>query len=751
MFDVADKCEAVGVRQSPKREESPLRCIVLIAACVMTLAGIAYLALRPRERGPNASQHTQPPMNWPRRRGNVCLSRICEWNKYYIFLKINDKVDPCEDFYGHVCGPKWYRSGDVYSRPFAQFSIAALMTDVTKVFKYFVTLKGHAGGYKDNFLSQMMWVYGACGKEPKAAGNVSSDFRDILSALNLSGWPFHEALGGDMVRTVATADRIMRLNVLFSVVLERRGLVGNSSLIFVLGPPKTFYKRFATNVLEATDSLYTDFVEKALNIFSSRKLLHSTAERIAALEKRLESITLVTEEEFARTRRYEVVPLRSLVVNNSWDWINYFQTLAQSDAIGSDTEVATTDPIFLKNLGFVTRSSWHSVIPNYVGFKVLMALSPFLGKEAEFLLEFTHDFDVPDLYERQVACMVLLEKLYKYGTSIVAKLTLGKEFATTPRSHLDLQLASLFDETKNILGHLVDTERSWIDASDRPTAMRKLQSMRLEFGAQSNPVDYELYRTTSTCGLRDSEAMLKSVFRIYSFSSAVYWRAWPHGARAFDSHFADSTFRVGHEYRAVSNSLFVPQASLAFMNAVSNRIYPILYAAVGLHLVRGTLEAIARTGSAIDAQLRPRAWWGVPTTAAYEQASACLAPQYLQQGAAESRLRSREEDLLDSAALEPLFQLYQGAIRDMNASDAHVVWDTTAVSMDQLFFYNHAVAFCDHRDEALWDQRRKFQLTPPRWRLNVALRNFEPFARAFHCKRGAYMNPKARCRIWKHR
>ncbi|XP_077536222.1 endothelin-converting enzyme 1-like [Haemaphysalis longicornis] len=707
-----------------------------------------------------------------------CRSQLCRWNRDYIVRALDERKDPCDDFYAHACdATRWFRMGNASTRPFAELSTAQLMTDVERFFRFYVQLKGEpAGGPGENFLSRMMWVYGACAKETNVTRNVSEELAVVLEVLGINGEvPVRQVHRGGLASLVAAADRYLRLHPLFQVHVARpSGMRMTGGFEIVLSAPATLYRRFMTNLVESTDSLYADFVARTLDLYSPGKT-RSAARKIVQLEKRLESFMLASEEELMMPPREKPTSLEDLFLADNWDWTAYFNEVIVSanGNIGNHTRVTVNDPIFFRNLGHVMRGTWDVVIANYIVFKTVVVLAPVLGEEAEFLLEFGHDDDVPDISVRKAACLVLLERLFKYGVGIVAKLTLGKEFATTPRNHMDRQLTHLFNASRHLITSLVESGNSWVNALDRKTASRKLQAMRFEFGAQSNLVDYELYRQalfqpnvtlTSSAqtladggdgnGFWDERRLPRIVFSLYVTASAAYWDAWGNAkVPAYDNRYRLTAFRAGYELLQVSNVLVVPQATVAFLNPLSNVLHPVLYGVVAADVVRGVLEVLTRSGSSVDEESRHRAWWSVGTIEAYENASACVESQHQTALVEGSSMRSLEMDFLDNAVAYPLFRLYRDAFGDAivgrNVSGHPGVATTGGPTMDQMFFYNFAAAHCDSRDEELWKQQRRFHVTPAPWRVNVPLRNLPEFAEAFHCKPGTYMNPAHRCSVWK--
>ncbi|KAH7956086.1 hypothetical protein HPB52_006003 [Rhipicephalus sanguineus] len=707
-----------------------------------------------------------------------CQSQFCHWNKNYILGVADDTKDPCDDFYAHVCNPRhWYLTGSSNaSRPYPDFSTAQLLEDTENFFRYFVELRGRPIG--DNFLARMMWVYDACKRDKGAKLNASAEVVDILNVSGLSvAVGLDSATAGNIARTIATGDKHLRLHPLFKVhVLGAEHLKATGGYNLLLSAPETPYRRFVTRFPGTTDSQYVDLVARALNLYSATTT-GTMARQIMLLEKRLERIVLASEEQMMMPPREKYVPLEHLYLSERWDWSVYFNTLFENtgESVRNDTEVFINDPVYFRSLGTVITAQWEPIIVNYMMFKAILELAPVLGQETEYLVRLTHEYDVPYLGERQVACFGLLEKLFKYGTGIAAKLTLGKEFATTPRLHIDYQLLSLFSVSRQLIADLVDAGRSWLSSEDKATALRKLRTMRFEFGTQCNLVEYELYTRAldadhdayvappsviqnaeirGTLRRWNQYSLPRVVFDLYSIAAKRYWSAWgSNSSRAYDNRYVVTTFRPGYELQHTSNLLVVPHATVAFLSHLSNVIDPVVYGVVTVHVVRGLLGALTTSGSSLDADFLSRPWWSIATIDAYENISACLESQYQPILAEGTRMRTLEMDFIDNAILYPLFRLYRDAasirskVNVTSLTESRVAGEQS--DNDQMFFYNFAIALCDLGDEELWQRQKLFHITPAPWRVNVPLKNFPEFAKAFNCRLGSRMNPERRCVVWK--
>ncbi|XP_077485987.1 neprilysin-like [Amblyomma americanum] len=99
--------------------------------------------------------------------------------------------------------------------------------------------------------------------------------------------------------------------------------------------------------------------------------------------------------------------------------------------------------------------------------------------------------------------------------------------------------------------------------------------------------------------------------------------------------------------------------------------------------------------------------------------------------------RSSLEYFTHVSGLETVFQAYSVAVSRNSRIYDYRLHGLEELSSDELFFVTYCHVLCAPRtDDAAEDM------------CNVPLRNFRPFAEAFRCTMGSYMNPEKKCRFF---
>ncbi|KAL1485403.1 hypothetical protein MTO96_010125 [Rhipicephalus appendiculatus] len=687
-----------------------------------------------------------------------CESQVCLWNRDYLFRFGYSNIHPCEDFYEHVCDAFLYKRAGFGQEPYPQLSTGQLLLDVDMFFKRFLAIKGrYPRPIESNFLIQAMWVHEKC-KAAHVTGDTLPAWMKILESLELSGWPYTR-FTGDLVKLVSTGDRYLMLETLFRVnVLRAFGGQGTSQI--VLKAPVTYLRRCVSLSRPNATKRYLETIVRALSLYRNVTVGQIAGKQISRIEIALENLTSMTEY-------YPVKDLWSIDMlpkSDRWDWLSYMRLLFKTETrvIGT-TFVYVEDPSFFSRVSAIfDMDNYETAIANYVGFKAMVAFSPFLPSDYRLLYEFSHGYNIQHIDAQLAACTFLLEKMYRYGIGVAAKLTSSKEFASVYRTHNDDQFSALFNETRTVVRDLLQSGRSWFAREDIKTVQRKLDAMTLVFGTQANFVQYEGYRQTPALALDSkSSVLLDTVFAIFSYASSIYWDALIAGGAvrttpAYDNAYTTSIFDWGSEYQPMNNLVFVPNGVIGFLGTISNKIPFQLYPAVLAHVVRPVLRALVRSNSLFDERMVPRKWWSSESVGAYENVTQCLWRQYEAAGRADEGADSRsperlstarlENDLLDNAVLRPLYELYERALERYNATRMYYRLPEWRVTSKELFFYNYASSFCDGADKATRKLQRSLAITPAKLRVNVPLSNFAPFLKTFSCPKKNTQLP--RCEVW---
>ncbi|KAL1468097.1 hypothetical protein MTO96_041704 [Rhipicephalus appendiculatus] len=658
-------------------------------------------------------------LNFTQELNYPCRSEVCLWNALYLNHITTSAIHPCDDFYQHVCASNRWDRSDYRKYSFAQLSRNKLLKDFDLFFERFFTLKEQQSrATESNFLTQAKSIYTACkGNRSSSEDQALEAFGGILATMHLSEWPYAK-FAGDVLYVVSTADRIMMLQTIFKIHVQR-GNRQNWTPRIVLRAPETYLSKFSNSASRNNTVHYKDTIARAL----VRK----------------------------------VTPVSSLRNSHHWQWLKYFELLFNASD-GIPTNVFVEDPEFFSSLPSVFEPEDRvTTIANYVGLKVLLTLWPFMPTAFHFLYVLNQDRNIAPIDARIAACSAMLEKLYRYGVGIAAKLAASGEFADVYRRLRDEQLAVLFRDAQGIVRKLLQSGSSWFGQRDVDLAVRKLDSMTFSFGTQQNFEQYEEYRKTPDLTMTLSASVLEAVLSTYVHASSLYWNALDtslDSSAAYDNAYTASVFDFDVEYQPTNNHVFIPNAIVGFLNSISNAMPIQVYPLILQNIIRALIRALLEGNSLFDgSHVTVSKTWDMQTIMRYHSAMKCLQQQYDAVEGAKNRVDSTwtlarsEEVFLDTAVIRPLYELYSNAIKDRNQMELSVKLQRKIIGPKELFFYNYALAHCDYDDLKLRNASSPPARSPPKIQLNVALHNFPPFRKTFSC--AATPETTDSCEIWK--
>lgn len=318
-----------------------------------------------------------------------------------------------------------------------------------------------------------------------------------------------------------------------------------------------------------------------------------------------------------------------------------------------------------------------------------------------------------------------------------------------------------FNDTRRLLAERVGAAH-WLNPVERTVAREKLAATRLDFGGAEADLKVPTAYYDSEGPLFDGARLLSSYVQMQAHTRRLYYHPIAVGRRVwdFDNRYHVSSLRPGYEFVHGRNLLFVPYSVVAFAQGRLQSLDAALEPLVTPFLLRGLLEAVDQRGAWLDHRRRVRSWWGKATHKRFGALKACFFDQY--RDAMQKILGGKEVDVVrdvsalvaESLLLEPLHERYLRRLRATPDQARDRRSPVAGLTYDQLFYVLYAAGQCERPTprrtsrEGAERARVGFGEAPARARINVALRNYAPFAAAFGCQRGHDMRPRKTCPRW---
>ncbi|KAL1479755.1 hypothetical protein MTO96_034788 [Rhipicephalus appendiculatus] len=387
------------------------------------------------------------------------------------------------------------------------------------------------------------------------------------------------------------------------------------------------------------------------------------AEAISLLEKKLQSV--IGAPHFVDFQE-RIKRVGQLDRKGKWDWKEYLTILFQDiETFDNDKPVAIMNNEYISKLAVILNETDTVTLLNYLGYRIVVHLSPLLAKVASPLLRLSHDDYMEFVPDRLQACMHLLERLYKQGMRFFGRMTFSKTNSTLLLKHYDYSMSSLEPHLKSSMTDRLLSSSSWLDRSAIGVGVDKIENMRLVFLGSTEDINTVASYYNFNAQPLDPSHLVESFRDLQAGTRNVYWETKP-PKDDLDARYDHTALSPGHEYFFGRNVLFIPHANIAFLNDITNSIEPVLFPLVLAEIFRGMFGAVDRRGSTVDHNLAVATWWNTDEMSKFSQLELCFQDQYYVEireligdnFEAKTRL---EENIADNAIMGPLHDtLHEG-------------------------------------------------------------------------------------------
>ncbi|KAK9870256.1 hypothetical protein WA026_006342 [Henosepilachna vigintioctopunctata] len=199
------------------------------------------------------------------------------------------------------------------------------------------------------------------------------------------------------------------------------------------------------------------------------------------------------------------------------------------------------------------------------------------------------------------------------------------------------------------------------------------------------------------------------------------------------------------------NSIIVPLAFLTYpMYHLGLEV--LNYGSIGSVLGHELTHGFDNNGRKRDKYGNYKQWWSNDTIQTFERKAECFVEQYdnITIEGVEGKVNGKKtlgENIADNGGLSHSFVAYKNFKKRVGSEPMLPGFED--FTLDQLFFIAFGSIWCETSIASdIADQLENDVHCPNSVRVNTAVSNSRDFARAFHCKAGARMNPAKKCKIW---
>ncbi|XP_077552794.1 neprilysin-1-like [Haemaphysalis longicornis] len=498
---------------------------------------------------------------------------------------------------------------------------------------------------------------------------------------------------------------------------------------------------------------YRTVVRAAMAVTKPREQLDGIAGDVMNLVHRIARSTKTIKERTKIGSHFLRERLDSLQAKTRWHWALFLNTVFDGVAMVHDkVYIRVKTPFYIGHMSRILNTISSATVFNYVGFRVVLALSPLLADAslAEVSrLRLRRRFESHgESASRQRVCLHLAEDAMPLVALHAYAMVFNKMYAP----NVDKVIYTV--ETIRYFMRSFVEQAHWMEYTSKMAAKYKLKTMKVN-------IFYPLWITTDAEKLGKIYSMAavnrkevaESYYLLRKATMQRYWSRFP--MEEVEPEWQGSVFDMECTYDCETNTLYVPMG--LFSEPILHSDVGSIFSAArpGARIAHAMLAAIDKRGSLYTVSSTYRKWWTEESHYRYAQVLSCFMEQY--KGIVDRKLHLRltssgtaDMNVADNAAPEVLFEAFQQAIYDMGVSSQRFSFGgLEKFTADQLFFISYAMGFCeDQRQDFLKKEILHGTTSPPKYRVNLPFSNMASFATAFNCSEGSPMNRTVRCTFW---
>jgi predicted metalloendopeptidase len=643
---------------------------------------------------------------------------------------MDTKADPCQDFYQYACGT-WRETTKLpadqvrWSRGFAEIAERNRAVNRT-ILEDAVQFPGD-----DPNRQKLGLFYSACMDEAaiEAAG-----------VKPIEGWMKDVGKVKNSKELMAMVGKMHGASIpgLFGLGVEGdfKDPDTNIAQMFQggLGLPDRDYYLSEDDGKKALRAKYNAFVAKMFTMYGRKpEDAQAMADKILAFETKLAQNSKPRAELRDPDKTYHKLDRAGLQnLTPKLDWDGYFKAMGHPEI----TQINVAIPEFFSGLQTVAEATDAATLQAYLQWNVLRDAAPALSKSFD---EENFNFYGKTLQgqkEQQARWKRCVGQTDRALGEILGQEFIKKQFPGDSKKISRELIEAIQTAFVNNLPGL-----DWMDDTTRQRAIGKRATLVNKVGYPDKWKDYsklkikkgDYFGNLVASGRFEFE---REAVKVGKPVDKTEWGMTPPTVNAY--------------YNPLNNEMVFPAGILQPPFFLKDYPAAMNYGGIGMVMGHELTHGFDDEGRKFDAQGKLREWWEPSVSKKFEERAACIEKQYTGfEVQPELHLNGKltlGENIADNGGIKQAYSAYKAYEAAHPGSEQPAVEGFTN---DQLFFIAFAQTWCSLATPEI----EKLLVTvdphsPPKFRVNGPLSNFDQFSSTFQCAGGLAMHPAAACVVW---
>uniref|UniRef100_A0A8C9EFG2 Phosphate regulating endopeptidase X-linked n=1 Tax=Phocoena sinus TaxID=42100 RepID=A0A8C9EFG2_PHOSS len=680
-----------------------------------------------------------------------CLKPECIEAAASILSKVNLSVDPCDNFFRFACDG-WINSNPIPEDMPSYGIYPWLRRNVDLKLKALLE-KSISRRRDTEAIQKAKILYSSCMNEKAIE---KADAKPLLHILRHSPfrWPVLESNIGpegvwserkfSLLQTLATFRGQYSNSVFIRLYVSSDDKVSNEHILKLDQAALSLAVRedYLDNSTEAKsyrDALYKFMVDTAVLLGANSSRAEHDMKSVLRLEIKIAEIMIPHENRTSEAmyNKMNISQLSAMIPQ--FDWLGFIRKVIdvrlypELKDIGPSENVVVRVPQYFKDL-----------------FRILGPLPNYLVRRFQYRwLEFSRvrNPGYTTLLPQWDKCVNFIEVR---SLMLLEKMFVDVHFQEDKKEVME----ELIEGVRWAFIDMLEKENEWMDAGTKRKAKEKARAVLAKVG-------YPEFIMNDTHVNEDLKAVKFSESdyfgnvlqtRKYLAQTDFFWlrKAVP------KTEWFTNPTTVNAFYSASTNQIRFPAGELQKPFFWGTE-YPrsLSYGAIGVIVGHEFTHGFDNNGRKYDKNGNLDPWWSVDSEEKFKEKTKCMISQYSnyywkKAGLNVKGKRTLGENIADNGGLRQAFRAYRKWINDKRQGVEEPLLPGVEFTNSQLFFLSYAQVRCNsYRPEAAREQIQVGAHSPPQFRVNGAVSNFEEFQKAFNCPSNSTMNRGTdSCRLW---
>eukprot|EP00092_Neocalanus_flemingeri_P037441 GFUD01040769.1.p1 GENE.GFUD01040769.1~~GFUD01040769.1.p1 ORF type:complete len:795 (-),score=190.06 GFUD01040769.1:142-2526(-) len=685
---------------------------------------------------------------------DYCLTKGCILAAAEVLDKIDETVNPCDDFYQFACGS--FIEKTVIPDDQSRVSMFSVLGDkLTEQVRGL--LEGGIEASDPKAFTLAKALFQSCMNTDAIEERGLAPLTSVLK--RLGGWPLLEGNSWnkeefkwyDMVYRFRDLGYSVDYLVDFSVTTDLK----NSSwrVLDVDQPGLGMSREYLMKGLEDKDvQAYFTFMEDvALLLGADKQETDKQMLDVLKFEIKLANISLAREERRDANKLYNPMPISQLTqLDPNTPWLEYINRVLTKDLLQvEESELIIVDaPSYIKHLSDLLAVTPAHVQANYLMWRVVAASMSYLTEEADkiglkFSKKLTGQSEQPPRWKKCVGAAT------GSLSNAVGSLYVSKYFDEKSKTTALEMVTEIRSQFESILDQV-----DWMDDSTKAKAKVKAQGMVEHIGYPPELLDMKKLEDLYDGLELGSDDYFGNALNMTMFGTNYAFSKLREKVNKTDWVRHGNPAVVNAFYSPLENSIQFPAGILQGVFFARDRPLYMNYGAIGWVIGHEITHGFDDQGRQFDQEGNLVDWWHPDTTARYLNKAECIIKQYSDYTFPDlddlpvNGINTQGENIADNGGIKEAYRAYNSWVAKHGAEPLLPGLNYT---QKQLFWISGANVWCSkHRPQALKLSVLTGAHSPDKFRVQGAFSNMAGFSRDFNCREGSKMNPpkKDKCKVW---